>query len=91
MDDGEIPTEPPEGDNDVVTITQTDYYSGENVHIDTQSNGSADPSVTLTASPGGVMEPVDLQYHIYFPLSGCPCEVTITSSEGGSATVTVGP
>jgi hypothetical protein len=74
---------------DIISISQVDY-NGYNAHIDAQVNGGSDPSVTLTASPGGPMEIVDLHYHIIFPLSGCPCEVTITSSTGSSTTVKVG-
>ena len=82
--------EPVEEPVDVITITQVDCYVGQRVHIDAQVNGGSDPSVTLTASPGGPMQIVDLHYHIIIENLDCPCEVTITSSAGGSATVTVG-
>jgi Flp pilus assembly pilin Flp len=75
---------------DIITIAQVDY-SGGNAHIDVQFDGGVDPSVMLTASPGGLMEIVDNHYHIFFPLSDCLCEVIITSSAGGSTTVMVGP
>jgi len=55
------------------------------------SDGVYDPSVTLTASPGGVMGQAGNHYCLNYSLTGCPCAVTVTSSEGGSATVTVGP
>ena len=82
--------EPAEEPVDIISISQVDY-NGYNAHIDAQVNGGSDPSITLTASPGGPMEIVDLHYHIIFPLLNCPCEVTITSSAGGSTTVMVGP
>jgi pilus assembly protein Flp/PilA len=75
--------------NDVVVITRADYTPGL-LHLDATSDGVYDPSVTLTASPGGVMEETANHYHLNISL-GCPCEVTVTSSAGGSATVTVGP
>jgi len=78
--------------NDVVAITRADYDSGkQELHIDATSNGDYDASVTLTTSPGGVMEARAHHYHLVFTLSGCPCTVTVTSSEGGSAMVIVGP
>jgi len=55
------------------------------------SDGVYDPSVTLTASPGGVMGQAGNHYCLNYSLTGCPCVVSIASSEGGSATVTVGP
>ena len=78
---------------DVVVITRADYNDTEppKLHIDATSDGDYHPDVTLTASPGGVMDARAHHYHLDFTLSGCPCEVTITSSEGGSASVTVGP
>ena len=76
--------------SDVVVITRADYDSGhERLHIDATSNGDYNPSVTLTASPGGVMEARAHHYHLDYALSGCPCTVTVTSSLGGSASVTV--
>ena len=82
---------PVEDTVDVITIAQVDYYNGSTVHIDAQVDGSSDPNVTLTASPGGEMQILDSHYHILFSLPGCPCEVTITSSTGGSTTVMVEP
>ncbi|MEE8356569.1 MAG: hypothetical protein V3R33_04595 [Anaerolineales bacterium] len=78
--------------NDVVLITTADYDSGlQMFHLDATSDGVYDPSVTVTASPGGVMVQAGNHYHLNYSLAGCPCAVTVTSSEGGSATVTVGP
>ena len=78
--------------NDVVVITRADYDSGsQTLHLDATSDGVYDPSVTLTASPGGVMGQAGNHYCLNYSLTGCPCAVTVTSSEGGSATVTVGP
>jgi pilus assembly protein Flp/PilA len=78
--------------NDVVLITTADYDSGLQIlHLDATSDGVYDPSVTVTASPGGVMVQAGNHYHLNYSLVGCPCAVTVTSSEGGSATVTVGP
>ena len=81
--------------DDLVAIYRADYNSGaQSLHIDATSDGCYDPSVTLTASPGGVMEERGGgcgHYHLDYSLPGCPCTVTITSSEGGSDSVTVGP
>jgi pilus assembly protein Flp/PilA len=89
-DSGESVDVPVEEPADKITISQVDY-NGYNAHIDAQFDGGSDPSVTLTTSPGGPMQILDLHYHIIFPLLDCPCEVTITSSAGGSTTVMVGP
>jgi len=92
VDDGEIPTETPEEPTDVVVITQAVYDAGlQRLHLHANSDGGTDPSVILTASPGGVMTRYAVHYHRYVTLTGCPCEVTVTSSAGGSATVTVSP
>ncbi len=79
--------------NDVVVITKADYTSGTPpmLHLDATSDGVWDASVILTASPGGVMEQAGSHYHLEYSLEECPCDVTVTSSAGGSATVTVGP
>ena len=77
---------------DVVVITKAEYDSGsQELHLDATSNGDYDPAVTLTVSPGGVMEARSHHYHRKYFLPGCPCEVTVTSSAGGSASQTVGP
>jgi len=77
---------------DTVVITRSDYDSDdEELHLDATSNGSFNPDASLTASPGGVMEAKSDHYHLKYTLTGCPCTVTVTSSLGGSATVTVGP
>ena len=77
---------------DIVVIFKADYKTDpERVHIDARSNGDYFPGTILTASPGGVMEAKAHHYHLEFLLSGCPCEVTITSSAGGIAFVEVGP
>ncbi len=75
-----------------VAITKADYNStNEELHLDATVDGDYDPSVTLTASPGGVMEETPDHYHLGYGLSGCPCTVTVTSSTGGTASVTVWP
>ena len=75
---------------DTVVITRADYDVGDQeLHLDATSNGGYNPSATLTASPGGVMEAKSDHYHLKYTLTGCPCTITVTSSEGGSATVTV--
>ena len=77
---------------DVLAIKRAEYDSwNRELHLDITSDGGYAPGVTLTASPGGVMEPRTAHYHLRFALSGCPCTVTVTSSAGGSLTVTVGP
>lgn len=79
-------------ENDVVVITRADYDSGTEVlHFDATSDGHWYSTVTMTASPGGVMVQAGDHYHLNIALTGCPCEVTATSSEGGSDTVSVGP
>jgi hypothetical protein len=90
--DGDEPVvEPAVEPVDVITIAQAEYEYGRNVHIDAQVNGGSDPGITLSASPGGVMQREPTHYHIYFEMLGCPCEVTITSSTGSSTTVIVRP
>jgi pilus assembly protein Flp/PilA len=77
---------------DVVVITKADYNSvPQMLHLHATSDGGYNPAVTMTASPGGVMVHQSNHYHLNYHLPGCPCTVTVTSSEGGSATVTVGP
>jgi pilus assembly protein Flp/PilA len=77
---------------DVVAIKNAEYITGsQELHIDALSNGDYSPAVTLTASPGGVMEAKAHHYHAQYFLPGCPCEVTVTSSVGGSISITVGP
>jgi pilus assembly protein Flp/PilA len=78
----------------IVAITRSDYDSArQEMHLDATVNGGHDPGITLTASPGGVMEGHSHHdhYHLEYNLAGCPCTVTVTSSAGGSASVTVGP
>ena len=78
--------------NYIVAITRADYDSGlQTLHLDATSDGVYDPAVTLTASPGGVMVQAGNHYCLNYSLTGCPCLVTVTSSEGDSGTVTVGP
>lgn len=80
------------GGGDTVVITKADYNSGDQkLKLRATSDGGADPGITLTASPGGVMERESTYYKLEFNLSGCPCNVTVTSSGGGSDSVTVGP
>ncbi|MGB3716615.1 MAG: hypothetical protein WA996_19520 [Candidatus Promineifilaceae bacterium] len=75
---------------DVVVITKAEYDpEAQELHFDATSNGDYYPDVTLTASPGGVMEERSDHYHLVIPLLDCPCEVTVISSIGGSASVTV--
>ncbi|MFQ5577522.1 MAG: hypothetical protein ACE5G8_11110 [Anaerolineae bacterium] len=75
-----------------VAITKAEYKSDDHkLHLDATYNGGYDSTVTLTASPGGTMEAKSDHYHRKFTLTGCPCTVTVTSSKGGSASVTVGP
>jgi len=75
-----------------LAITRSDYDSGlQELHLHATVNGGYDPAVTVTAVPGGVMQAAVDHYHLRFNLSGCPCTVTVTSSSGGSASVTVGP
>lgn len=76
-----------------VAITRSDYDSTrQELHMHATVNGGHDPGITLTSSPGGVLQPHSGHghYHILFGLAGCPCTVTVTSSAGGSASVTVG-
>ena len=76
---------------DEAVIIKADYDPGlQTLHIDATSDGDYHPDVTLTVSPGGVMEAKTHHYHLDYSLPGCPCEVTVTSSAGGSASVTVG-
>ena len=80
------------GNNYIVAITRADYDSGlQMLHLDATSDGVYDPGVTLTASPGGIMVQAGNHYCLNYSLTGCPCAVTVTSSDGGSETVTVGP
>jgi pilus assembly protein Flp/PilA len=76
---------------DVLEIITAVYNSGtQELHFDVTSDGDYDPAVTLTASPGGVMEERSHHYHLNISFSSCPCQVTVISSAGGSASVTVG-
>lgn len=78
--------------NGCVSITKVDYMSNSHqLHLDATVNGGYDSSVTLTASPGGVMSAKKDHYHLKQKFTECPCTITITSSEGGSSTVTFGP
>jgi len=76
----------------MVEATRADYNAGtQELHVDATYNGGYDSEVTLNTSPGGVMEQRGDHYHIRFIQAGCPCEVTVLSSEGSSTTITVGP
>jgi pilus assembly protein Flp/PilA len=87
---GFTPFMPGGSGSDVVVITRADCNSGtQELHLDATSDGDYDPSVTLTASPGGVMEAKADHYCLKYTLTGCSGTVTVTSSKGGSATVTV--
>jgi pilus assembly protein Flp/PilA len=72
----------------VITKAQYDPVT-QMLHLDATSDGDYDPAVTLTASPGGVMEERSDHYHRAIFFASCPCEVTVNSSTGGSASVTV--
>jgi hypothetical protein len=75
-----------------IEATKVHYNRGlQEVHIDATYDGGYDPDVTLTASPGGVMVPEGDHYDIKFPLTGCPCTITIMSSKGESASVVAAP
>ena len=78
---------------DVVTVFKAECSpkSGGifDLHVDARSNGDCDPSVTLTSSPGTVMTCINHVYHHHYAVSICPSTVTVTSSGGGSATVSV--
>ncbi len=77
---------------DIVVITKAEFNClSRELHLDVTSDGDYDPDVTLTASPGGVMEERSDHYHLHYFLPDCPYEVIVTSSLGGSASVTVGP
>lgn len=77
---------------DVVTITQATYSAGnQTLLLKATYNGSVDPGVTLTASPGGALAAAGNHYQATITLSGCPCTVTVTASTGASATVEVVP
>jgi pilus assembly protein Flp/PilA len=82
----------PGGANVAFTLSDYDPVRQE-AHLHATVNGGYDPGITLTASPGGAMQGHSSHghYHILFGLAGCPCTVTVTSSAGGSASVTVGP
>jgi pilus assembly protein Flp/PilA len=83
-------SENPCGD-DVVVITKAEFQCDlRELHLDATSNGDFDPDVTLTASPGGVMEARSDHYHLHYFLPDCPYEVIVTSNAGGSTSVTVG-
>jgi Flp pilus assembly pilin Flp len=73
---------------DVVVITWADYVDGM-LHIDATSDGGYNSDVTLTVSSGGVMVKKADHYHAHYALE-VPAVVVVTSSAGGSASVTVG-
>ncbi len=76
---------------DVVVITKAECDPGDNkLKVKATSDGGTDPSVTLTVSPGGVMEIDGNKYELEIEgLGSCPTSVTVTSSGGGSATAAV--
>lgn len=78
--------------NSDIDITDVNYDSDkEKLKLKATYKGGADDSVTLTASPGGILDKKGKHYDLEIdPLSDCPCTVTITSSEGDSLSVTVG-
>lgn len=83
---------------DVVAVSLLECYPASGhfrVHIDATSDGGYDPGVTLTTSPGGVMilghTPPPDHYHIMFDVAACTGTVTISSSAGGSTTVSLSP
>jgi pilus assembly protein Flp/PilA len=79
---------------DVVTLSVEGYDPvSQELHLHAYSDGGNDPGITMTASPGGAMTLSNFggpHYTKTFILPvECPCVVTVTSSEGGSSTVTV--
>jgi pilus assembly protein Flp/PilA len=75
---------------DFVVVIKADYNPDTQVlHLDVTSDGDYDPAVTLTASPGGVMEERSHHYHLNIFFSSCTCDVTVISSAGGSTSVSV--
>lgn len=80
----------PADDGDI-QITDANYNSNqERLRLKATYLGGFDPLVTLTASPGGVMTQLGNQYFIEVNgLTGCPCEIVITSSEGDRTTTTI--
>ena len=88
LEQNEQPEVIEDDDSDVVVITRATFSSGE-LHFDATSDGTYNPSVTLTTSPGGVMEARSNHYHLNISFASCPCAVTVTSSSGGSASITV--
>lgn len=80
------------GEHVGVVIIHASYSAGNGqVLLKATYNGGVDPNVTLTASPGGVMEILGDHYQLSFrPSGGCPCTIVVTASTGESASVTVG-
>lgn len=82
------------GASDVVTLFKTPKdEGGDRWHIDVTSktDGIFNEGAILTISPPGeTMKEKDDHYHFNDDISGCPCTVTITSSLGGSMTITIG-
>jgi pilus assembly protein Flp/PilA len=77
---------------DVVEIITADYNpTDKKIHLDATSNGDYDPDVIFTASPGGVMGATAHHFHLNIEPIVCPCDVTVTSSLGGSDTVHIDP
>lgn len=80
-----------------IIISRSNFNSNNNnLQLEAMVSGGYDPDITLTASPGGQMQPhppgAPDHYRLYTTLPGtCPCDVTITASDGSSATITVGP
>jgi hypothetical protein len=76
-----------------VLITKAEFDClTRDLHLDATSDGGYDPDVTLTASLGNgiviVMEERgNDHYHLHETFPGCPYEVIVTSSLGGSDSV----
>ncbi|MEZ4646783.1 MAG: hypothetical protein R3E31_29335 [Chloroflexota bacterium] len=80
-----------------IVVRNADYNpNSHKLSLEATTPTGYDPNVTLTTSPGGQMQPHPPgnpdHYRLTITLQGtCPCDVTITSSDGGTTTVTVGP
>ena len=82
------------GPTDTVAIVMADYNPhNQHLQLRATSNGGYNPAATLTATPGGTMNRWGVHgYQLNFFLTQpCPCTVTVTSSQGGSASVVVEP
>ena len=76
---------------DTVAITDANYISAQQqVKLKATYDGGYDAGITLTASPGGAMSQQGNHYALTVTgVSGCPCTITVTASDGNADTVTV--